>query len=265
MLLLALRSPAPQPEAPPGFDDRLGSILVPRRSRRVDAYVRQDVQPGRRTPDNLRPEIRGSNRPRRACVVGARNNSHRAVRALGCGEPRSSSDRRTALWAGPWLRLRRNIVRSGRQGRAVAAPRTRRRLAAFFLKRDYFDYFGPHGARAYVSAYTGDSATIDLEYSSERWSSRHAREVVALFRERRGLANQSEDQRRHMHVHVADLTSASIPETRSSDRSQGGSWMCATSTELATSRLKQRFWNLREPEWSEAARVRPGVLRSPEI
>lgn len=55
-------------------------------------------------------------------------------------------------------------------------------LAAFFSKRDYFDYFGRHGGRAYVSLFRGDIASISGGYSSERWSSRRAREVYTLFR-----------------------------------------------------------------------------------
>lgn len=55
-------------------------------------------------------------------------------------------------------------------------------LAAFFLRRDYFDWFGRHGARAYASAFRG-KASITLGYSDERWSSRRARGVYSLFRD----------------------------------------------------------------------------------
>ncbi len=56
-------------------------------------------------------------------------------------------------------------------------------LAAFFLKRDYYDYFGRHGARGYVSAFTAGGATLTAGYSDERWSSRSARSVFTLFRD----------------------------------------------------------------------------------
>ncbi len=56
-------------------------------------------------------------------------------------------------------------------------------LAAFFLKRDYFDYFGRHGARAYASAFTAGGATLSAGYSDERWSSRSERSVFTLFRD----------------------------------------------------------------------------------
>lgn len=55
-------------------------------------------------------------------------------------------------------------------------------LAAFFLKRDYLDYFGRHGGRLYASAFSGDVAAIEVGYGAERWSSRDERDVSALFR-----------------------------------------------------------------------------------
>lgn len=54
-------------------------------------------------------------------------------------------------------------------------------LAAFFLKRDYFDFFGRHGARVYASAFRRN-ATLTLGVSDERWSSRRERDVYSLFR-----------------------------------------------------------------------------------
>ena len=55
-------------------------------------------------------------------------------------------------------------------------------LAAFFLKRDYFDWYGRHGARAYVTAFSSDDASVTAGLSRERWSSRSAREVWTFFR-----------------------------------------------------------------------------------
>lgn len=55
-------------------------------------------------------------------------------------------------------------------------------LASFFLKRDYFDWFGRHGGRLYASAFASEYGSVTLGYSSERWSSRSAREVWSLFR-----------------------------------------------------------------------------------
>lgn len=54
-------------------------------------------------------------------------------------------------------------------------------LAAFFLKRDYFDFFGRHGTRGYVSAFRG-SSSLTVGVSEERWSSRRQRDVYSFFR-----------------------------------------------------------------------------------
>jgi len=55
-------------------------------------------------------------------------------------------------------------------------------LASFFLKRDYFDWYGRHGGRIYGSMFRSDYASATVGYSSERWSSRSARDVWTLFR-----------------------------------------------------------------------------------
>ena len=55
-------------------------------------------------------------------------------------------------------------------------------LAAFFLRRDYFDWYGRHGGRIRASAFDSDYASLTLAYSSERWSSRSERDVITLFR-----------------------------------------------------------------------------------
>jgi hypothetical protein len=59
-------------------------------------------------------------------------------------------------------------------------------LAAFFLKRDYLDYYGRHGARLSASAFSGEVATIEMSYAHERWSSRRERDVTTLFRSEEG-------------------------------------------------------------------------------
>ena len=55
-------------------------------------------------------------------------------------------------------------------------------LAAFFLRRDYFDWYGRHGGRIYASAFRSDYASLTLGYSSERWSTRSDRDVITVFR-----------------------------------------------------------------------------------
>jgi len=77
-------------------------------------------------------------------------------------------------------------------------------LAAFFLKRDYFDHYGRHGARAYVSAFPGGTGAVTLGYSSERWASRKARDVFTLFRGDDGW--RPNPRMNDGLVHVADLS-----------------------------------------------------------
>jgi hypothetical protein len=55
-------------------------------------------------------------------------------------------------------------------------------LAAFFLRRDYFDWYGRHGGSIYASAFRSDYASATLAYSSERWASRSERDVLSVFR-----------------------------------------------------------------------------------
>ena len=59
-------------------------------------------------------------------------------------------------------------------------------LAAFFLKRDYMDYYGRHGARLSASAFWDEVATVEVSYAHERWSSRRERDVTTLFRSEEG-------------------------------------------------------------------------------
>lgn len=76
-------------------------------------------------------------------------------------------------------------------------------LAAFFLKRDYLDYYGRHGGRLHVSAFAGDNATVSVGFSDERWSSRRERDVFTAFRgDESWRLNPPVDDGR---VHVADI------------------------------------------------------------
>lgn len=76
-------------------------------------------------------------------------------------------------------------------------------LASFFLRRDYFDWFGKHGGRIYASAFTSDYASLTLGYSSERWSSRSERDVISVFRS--GESWRPNSRINDGLVHVVDL------------------------------------------------------------
>jgi hypothetical protein len=114
-------------------------------------------------------------------------------------------------------------------------------LAAFFLRRDYFDYFGRHGARAYVSAFTAGGATFTAGLSDERWSSRAARSVFTLFHDDDGWrANPRIDDGR---VHVADVEFDL--DTRTSEINPWAGWLIKANYEHGIG----DFW-IRESEFT---------------
>src|SRR5215203_3192811 len=77
-------------------------------------------------------------------------------------------------------------------------------LSAFFLRRDYFDYFARHGGRAYGSLFRSDVMSVSGGYSHERWSSRRARDVFSVLRGNEDWrSNPAIDDGT---VHVADLS-----------------------------------------------------------
>ena len=107
-------------------------------------------------------------------------------------------------------------------------------LAAFFLKRDYFDYYSKHGARGYVSAFTAGGATVTASYGSERWSSRRARNVLTLFREdEHWRINPQVDDGL---VHLAEL--AFNLDTRTSEINPWAGWFINASYEHGSGNLK---------------------------
>jgi hypothetical protein len=107
-------------------------------------------------------------------------------------------------------------------------------LAAFFLKRDYFDYYGKHGARGYVSAFTAGGATLTASYGAERWSSRRARNVFTLFRDDENwrINPQVDDGV----VHLAEL--AFSLDTRTSSLNPWAGWFINASYEHGSGALQ---------------------------
>jgi outer membrane protein assembly factor BamA len=93
-------------------------------------------------------------------------------------------------------------------------------LAAAVLHRDYRDYFGKHGGRAFVSAFFNEAATLRLGYGRERWTSRDERDPWSLFRQGEPWReNPSMDE-----GHVRLLTGSLVVDTRSSTYSPGAGW-----------------------------------------
>ena len=56
-------------------------------------------------------------------------------------------------------------------------------LAAFFLHRDFRDYYERHGAGVQVSGFVNDRSALTLGYRDERWRARAARDPFTLFRD----------------------------------------------------------------------------------
>ncbi|HUQ48233.1 MAG TPA: BamA/TamA family outer membrane protein [Gemmatimonadaceae bacterium] len=107
-------------------------------------------------------------------------------------------------------------------------------LAAFFFKRDYFDYYSRHGARGYVSAFTAGGATVTASYGNERWSSRSARNVFTLLRDDENwrINPQVDDGV----VHLAEL--AFNLDTRTSEINPWAGWFINASYEHGSGNLK---------------------------
>jgi hypothetical protein len=58
-------------------------------------------------------------------------------------------------------------------------------LAAFFLRRDYRDYYNRKGGRGYVALRDGRAVDLTLSYGEERWEPREARDPFTLLRNSR--------------------------------------------------------------------------------
>jgi hypothetical protein len=77
-------------------------------------------------------------------------------------------------------------------------------LAAFFLRRDYRDYFAAHGGELYAGLFTGRDAELTVRYAAERWGTRASRDPFSVWRNGRPWRpNPEADVGR---FHVAGLT-----------------------------------------------------------
>jgi len=88
-------------------------------------------------------------------------------------------------------------------------------LATLFFHRDYRDYFGRHGAKAYASLLMSARSSFSFEWRDERWASRSAREVFSIWKNgARWRPNPTLDGGRfHIGVLQARLDSRNSPET----------------------------------------------------
>jgi outer membrane protein assembly factor BamA len=55
-------------------------------------------------------------------------------------------------------------------------------LAAFFIRRDFRDYFNRHGAKATGTFHMSSRSSLSVAWGDERWASERARSVFSIFR-----------------------------------------------------------------------------------
>jgi len=55
-------------------------------------------------------------------------------------------------------------------------------LAAFFIRRDFRDYFNRHGAKATAAFHMSSRSSLSVDWGDERWGSTPERRVLSVFR-----------------------------------------------------------------------------------
>ena len=103
-------------------------------------------------------------------------------------------------------------------------------LAAFFLHRDYRDYYNRHGASAYARLVGGDVASITLGLADERWASRETNDPFTLFRNAQGWRPNPQMDEARFHVATASLKL----DSRNTPRRPWSGWYGAVDFEHGT-------------------------------
>lgn len=106
-------------------------------------------------------------------------------------------------------------------------------LAAFFLHRDYNDYFGRHGASLAGSLELGARSRVQLELRDERWASRAVRNVFTIFRN--GDAWRDNPRMDNGRVHMGALNV--LVDTRNDSWAPLYGWLLNASYENARGRF----------------------------
>lgn len=106
-------------------------------------------------------------------------------------------------------------------------------LAAFFLHRDYNDYYGRHGASIAGSLGLGVRSHVQLELRDERWASRSVRDVFTIFRS--GEPWRDNPRMDDGRVHVGALSV--VVDTRNDDWSPLYGWFLNAEYERAGGRF----------------------------
>jgi hypothetical protein len=117
-------------------------------------------------------------------------------------------------------------------------------LAAAVLHRDYRDYYGKHGGRAFISGFVNDAATLRLGYGRERWASRDERDPWSLFRSSESWRENPRADEGHVNL----ITGSLVVDTRSNSYSPGAGWYLQADVErgdfdqeLATGIAKREY------------------------
>ena len=106
-------------------------------------------------------------------------------------------------------------------------------IAAFFVRRDFRDYFNRHGASATATFHESSRSSLAIDLSDERWASSRVRSVLSVFRNgKRWRANPVVDAGR-FHTAVAR---ANI-DTRNNDVNPSTGWLIRAEYERGSGRV----------------------------
>jgi Omp85 superfamily domain len=106
-------------------------------------------------------------------------------------------------------------------------------LAAFFVRRDFRDYFTRHGAKATGTFHMSSRSSFSVDWSDERWAASGARNVFSVFRNGKAWRVNPLVDAGRFHTAVAR---ANI-DTRNSDLNPSTGWLILAEYERGSGRV----------------------------